>query len=119
MLLGAIRTLSKIDRALLNFPEESARLLLLLLCFENLGKRSIPIDHAAVRVDIQKPTTEGHQGNRLPSWMSKNPVFCSILKRLGEEHQFPTDPFGALADFKIIIEKIKKADCSRTLTQDT
>ena len=33
--------------------------------FENLGKRSIPSDHAAVRMVIQKPTTRGHQGKRM------------------------------------------------------
>ena len=35
--------------------------------FENLGKRSIPSDHAAVRVVIHKPTVRGHQGKRIPS----------------------------------------------------
>ena len=34
--------------------------------FENLGKRSIPSDHAAVRVVIQKPTIRGHQGKSIP-----------------------------------------------------
>ena len=40
--------------------------------------------------------------------MSKNPVFCSILKRLHDGHQYSADPFGALADFKAIIEKAKR-----------
>ena len=75
--------------------------------FENLVKRSIPSDHAAVRVVIQKPTIRGHQGKRIPSWMSKHPVFCCLFKRLDDEHQYPADPFGALADFKTILEKAK------------
>ena len=87
--------------------------------FENLGKRSKPSDHAAVRVFFQKPTIRRHQGERIPSWTSKHPVFCSFFKRLDDEHQYPADPFGALADFKIIIEKAEKTDCSRALTQDT
>ena len=62
---------------------------------ENLGKRSIPSDHAAVRVVNQKPTTRGNQGKRIPSWMSKHPVFCSILKQLSDDHQYPEDPFAA------------------------
>ena len=57
---------------------------------------------------IQTPTARGHQGNRIPSWMPKQPVFCYILKLLDEEHQYPADPCGALAAFKLILEKSKK-----------
>ena len=39
--------------------------------------------------------------------MSKHYVFCSILKRLDDDHLFPEHPYGALADFKIIQEKDK------------
>ena len=76
--------------------------------FENLGKLSLPSDHAAVRVVIQKPTFRGHQGTRIPSWMSKHPLFCLILKQINDEHQNPEYPFGALAAFKIILEKARK-----------
>ena len=46
---------------------------------ENLGKKTIPSDHAAVRFVIQKPSKRGHQSKRIPSWMSKHPIFpyCS------------------------------------------
>ena len=64
--------------------------------------------HDAVRLVIQKPTHQGDQGKRIPSWMSKHPRFCSILKRLDDDHQYPADPFGALAEFKIILEKAKR-----------
>ena len=43
--------------------------------FENLEKQTIPSDHAVVRLVILKPTTRGQ------SWMSKHPVFCSLLHR--------------------------------------
>ena len=49
--------------------------------FENLGERSIPSDHAAVRVVLQEPTVRCDQVKRIPSWMSKHPVFCSVLKK--------------------------------------
>ena len=68
--------------------------------FENLVKQTIPSDHAAVRLVIQKPTHRGHQSKRIPSWMSKNPVFCSLLQRVHDDHRFSTDPFGALAEFQ-------------------
>ena len=42
---------------------------------ENLGERSIPSDHAAVRGVIHKTDYCGHQGKRTPSWMCKHPVF--------------------------------------------
>ena len=74
---GTIRTLSRIDRAFINLPVAEARD---FHCYspvlENLRKRSIPSDRAAVRVVLQKPTTRSHQGKRMPSWMSKHPVFC-------------------------------------------
>ena len=118
--LGIIHTLSRIDRAFNNMPMAEARdFHCYSHVFENLGKRSIPSDHAAVRVVIQEPTIREHQGKRIPSWMSKHPVFCSFLKRLEDDHWYPVGPFCALADFKTILEKVKKADCPRALAQDT
>ena len=43
--------------------------------FENLGNRSIPSDHAAVRLVKQKPSNRGQQCKRIPNWMPKHPVF--------------------------------------------
>ena len=37
--------------------------------FENLGNRTIPSDHAAVRLVIPKPKNREHQSKRIPSWM--------------------------------------------------
>ena len=116
---GVMRTLSRMDRAFINIPMTEARdFHCCSHVFENLGKRSIPSDHAAVRVVIQKTTTRGPQGNRIPSWMSKHPVFCSFLKRLDEEHQYLADPFGSLADFKIILEKARRQTV-RELSRET
>ena len=44
--------------------------------FENLGERSIPSDHAAVRIVVQIPANRCHQVKRIPSWMSKHPGLC-------------------------------------------
>ena len=79
---------------------------------DNLGERFIPSDHVAVRVVIQKPTIRRDQAKRIPSWMSKHPVFCSILKKISEDHQYPDDPFAALGDVKVILEKARKTDSS-------
>ena len=76
--------------------------------FENLGNRTIPSDHAAVRLVIQKPTNREQQGKHFPSWTSKHPVFCSILMRLHDNHQFSADPFGAHAEFKVVLQEAKK-----------
>ena len=76
--------------------------------FENLGNRTIPSDHAAVRLVIQKPTHQGHQSKRIPSWMIKHPVFCSLLQRLRDDHNFSRDPFDALAEFKVLLQKARK-----------
>ena len=35
-------------------------------------------------------------------------VFCSTLKQISDDHQYLDDPFAALADFKITLEKARK-----------
>ena len=76
--------------------------------FENLGKRTIPSDHAGVRLVIQKPANRGHMSKRTPSWMSKHPVFCSLWQQLHDDHRFSPDPFVVLAEFKAVLERAKK-----------
>ena len=97
---GDIRTLSRMDHILVNLPMAAARD---FRCsshvFQNLGKGTIPSDHAAVRLFIQKPTHRGDQNKRIPSWMSKHPIFGSILQQLHDDHRFSPDPFCALAYF--------------------
>ena len=77
--VGIIRTLSRIDRVFINLPMAEARdFHCYSHVFENVGNRTIPSDHAAVRLVIHTPTNREQQGKRIPSWMSKHPVFCSI-----------------------------------------
>ena len=109
---GTTRTLSRIDRAFINLPMAEARdFQCYSHVFENLGERYRG-DHAAVRVVIQKLTIRCNQGKRIPSWMSKHPVFCSILKQTSDDHQNPDDPFVALAGFKTHSRESQKTDCS-------
>ena len=116
--LGVIRALSRIDRIFINLPMAEARdFHCYSQVFENLVKESIPSDHAPVRLVIQKPT-RGHQSKRIPSWMSKHPIFCSILQQLHDDHRFSTDPFCALADFKVLLHKAKKMT-KRELSRQT
>ena len=75
---------------------------------DNLGERSTPSDHVAVRIVEQKSTIRCDQAKRIPSWMSKQHVFCSILKRISEGHHYPGHPFAALADFKVVLEEAGK-----------
>ena len=101
--------MSRIDRISINLPMAEA---LDFHCsshvFENLGNRAIPCDHAAVRLVLQKPTNRGHQSKCIPSWVSKHPVFCSLLQQLHGDHNFSRDPFDALAEFKVRLQKAKK-----------
>ena len=48
------------------------------------------------------------QSKRIPSWMSKHDVFCSILKRLNDDHHYLSDPFCAITAFKPIVGEAKK-----------
>ena len=55
---GTIRTLSRIDLAFINLPMAEARdFHCCSHVFENLGERSIPSDHAAVRVGPNIPSS--------------------------------------------------------------
>ena len=92
--------LSRIDRIFISLPMAEARdFHCYSHVFENLGKTTIPSDHAAVRLVIQKPTNRGHQSKRIPSWMSKHPIFCSLLQQHHDDHRFSPNPFCALAEF--------------------
>ena len=86
---GTLRILSRIDRAFINLPMAEARD---FHCYsrvsDNLGERSIPSDHVAVRVVIQKSTIRCGGAKRSSSWTSKHPMFCSTLKRISESHQY-------------------------------
>ena len=84
---------------------------------ENLGKKIIASDHAAVRFAIQKPTNRGHQSQRIPSWMSKHPIFCSIVQQLHDNHRFSNDRFCALAEFEDILHHAKKISKREPLKQ--
>ena len=59
-------------------------------------------------LSFKKPSNQGQQGKRFPSWVSRHPGFCSILKRLHDDHRYSADPIGALADFKTLIEEGQK-----------
>ena len=74
---------------------------------ENLVNRTIPSDHAAHR---------GHQSKRIPSWMSKHPVFCSLSQQLHDDHRFSHDGFCALTE--VLLNKAKKLT-SRELSRKT
>ena len=69
--LGSYARCQGFDRIFLNLPVAEARD---FHCYshvsENLGNQSIPSDHAAVRIVIQKPSNQGQQCKRIPSWMS-------------------------------------------------
>ena len=74
--LGVILTLPRIDRIFIHLPMAEARDFHCSSHFvENLGKETVPSDHAAVRFVILKPTNPGHQSKRIASWMSKHPIF--------------------------------------------
>ena len=84
---------------------------------ENHGKKTFPSDHAAVRLVIQKPSRRGHQNKRIPSWVSKHPIFGSILQQLHDDHSFSPDPFCALAEFKVLLHKAKEIRTRELLKQ--
>ena len=75
---------------------------------DNLSERSIPSDNVAVRIVVQKPMGHYDTVKRIASWMTEHPVFCNVLMQMRDSHQYPDEPFAALADFKLTIEKARK-----------
>ena len=118
--LGVTRTLSRIGRIFLNnLPEAEARDFLCCFdVFENLRKKTLPSDHAAGRLVIQKPTHRGDQNKHIPSWMSKHPILGSISQQLHNDHRFSPDPFCALAESRVLLHKAKKMT-KRELSRQT
>ena len=115
---GVKRTLSRIDRIFINLSMAEVRD---FHCsnhvVENFGKKSIPSDHAAVRLVIQKPSRRGHHNKRIPSWMSKHLIFGSTLQQLHDDHSFSSDPFCALAEFKVLLHEAKEITTRELLKQ--
>ena len=96
-----------------HYPELTERSLMHLrqrrVIFTAIPMFLTTLDHVAVRIVVQKPTGRRDKVQRIPSWMSKqHPVFCTHLKRISDGHQCPDEPFDALADFEVIIEKARK-----------
>ena len=58
----------------------------------------------------QSPQIEDTRAKRIPSWMSKHPIFCSLLQQLHDDHRFSHDPFCALAEFKSSSAQGQEAD---------
>ena len=50
--------------------------------------------------------------------MSKHPICGSILQQLHDDHRFSTDPFCALADFKVLLHKARTTT-KRELSRQT
>ena len=104
-----LRTPSSIDRAFINVPMAQARdFHYHSHATDNVGERSIRSDHVAVRGVIQTPLDYCGTVKRIPSWMFKHLVFSTLLKQISDNHQYTDEPFAAVADFKLIIEKARK-----------
>ena len=57
-------------------------------------------DHAAVRLVILKPTHRRDQSKRIPSWMSKHPIYCCLLQQLHDDHRFSKTRFVHLQNLR-------------------
>ena len=119
--LWIIRTLSRIDRIFMNLPVAEAQdFHCCSHVFENLGNRTIPSDHAAVRRVIQEANWSGATGQT----HSKLDVQTSRFLFLSEAaSRWPPilcrSMCAHLQSSKLFVKKkAKKADCSWALTED-
>ena len=75
---------------------------------ENLGKKTVPSDHAAVSPCHPETYSSRTPEQTYSSWMSKHHMFGSILQQLHDDHRLSPDPFCALAEFNVLLHKTKK-----------
>ena len=61
---------------------------------------------------------EDTRANVFPAGCPNIPFFCSLVQRLHDDHRFYTDPSGALAEFKVLLQKAKRLT-SRELSRKT
>ena len=110
---GVVRTLSRIDRDFINILVDEARdFHCYSHVFENVEKRSIPSDLAAVRVVFSETDCSGTPGQT-------NSELDVQTTRRDDDVQYLADPFGALADFKIVLEKKQKGKTVLDISRKT
>ena len=64
------------------------------------------VNHIAIRIAIQTPAYSARELASFQAWLTKHPVFCSVLSLLhNDEHSYLEDAFLALADFKNLAHK--------------
>ena len=92
--------------------------IVLLMSLRTLGRKLFRVITQQYASSFRNPQNPGHQSKRIPSWMSKHPIFCSIVQQLHDDHRFSTDPYSALAEFKVLLHKSKKMT-KRELSRQT
>ena len=79
---------------------------------DNLGERSIPSDHVAILCCHTETIGSWRRWQADPELEVETSRLLHLFEQIRDDHQYPDDPFAALADFKLIIEKAKKTDPS-------
>ena len=106
-----IRTLSRIDRIFVNLPMAEARdFHCYSMSSRTWGTGPFRVITRRYASSFQSPQIEDTRAKRIPSWMSKHPIFCSLLQQLHDHHRFSHDPFCALAEFKSSSAQGQEAD---------
>ena len=111
---GTIRTLSRIEHSSI-LPR------LKLATSTDIPMYFRILENGPYRVTTQlyvwftKTNCSGTPGQTHTELDVQKTSFFSILKQINDEHQY-FDDLVALEDFKIILEKTQKADCSRAFT---
>ena len=75
--------------------------------FENLGTGPFRVITQQSVLSLKGQQIGDNRANAFQAGCTNIPFF-PLLKRLHDDHRFSTDPFGALAEFKVILEKGKK-----------
>ena len=68
----------------------------------------MPSDRVAIRVVTRQLLDHCGTGMRIPNWMSKHLVFCTILQQISDDHQYSDEPFAAFDGLKQTMEKARK-----------
>ena len=104
--MGLYACYQKIDKAFMNIPMAKRAT---SIASENLVQRSTPrvIMQVCVWLHINRLFRDTG-ANAFRVGCPNVPFSVLFLKQINDDHRYPADPFGALEDFKIVLEKARR-----------
>ena len=92
--------------------------IVLLMSLRTSGRKPFRVTTLQYASSFRNLLIDDTRTNVFPAGCPNIPFVCSILQQLHDDHRFSTDPFCALAEFKVLPHKAKKMT-KRELSRQT